>query len=58
MVYTPEFWMKASEVDGGVEVIIADKFLPGYQHVPRYIGGRYYGSDDGNGGLTSVAGAA
>ena len=58
MVYTPEFWMKTAEVDGGVEVVVADKFLPGYQHVPRYIGGRYHGSDDGNGGLTSVAGAA
>ena len=56
MVYTPEFWMKTSEVSGGIEVVIADKPLPGYIHCPRTIGGRYCASSDGNGGVTSVAG--
>lgn len=56
MVYTPEFWMNTEEKDNGWEVVIADKAIPGWIHVPRYIGGRYFACDDGNGGITSIAG--
>ena len=56
MVYTPEYWMHAEEVDGGIEFVIADGVLPGYIHVPEIIGGRYMASSDGNGGVTSIAG--
>lgn len=56
MVYTPEFWMQAKEVSGGIEVVVADKPVQEFIHVPRYIGGRYFASDDGSGGITSVAG--
>lgn len=55
MVYTPAFYMHTEETDEGVLVAIADGELEGWIKVPRYIGGRYTASDDGNGGLTSVA---
>lgn len=56
MVYTPGFWMHTEETDGGVIVAIADGEIEGWIKVPRYIGGRYHASDDGKGGITSVAG--
>ena len=56
MVYTPKFWMKTEEADDGVIVVIADKEIDGWIEVPRYIGGRYHASDDGDGSVTSVAG--
>lgn len=57
MVYTPEFWMHTEQTDDGVIVAVADQAVRGWIKVPRYIGGRYFASDDGNGSVTSVAGA-
>lgn len=56
-VYTPEFWARQEETDTGVTVIVADQELPGYIHFPFSIGGRYFACSDGNGGITSKAGA-
>lgn len=56
-VYTPEFWVRQEETSDGVIVVVADQELPGYVHFPFTIGGRYFGSSDGNGGMTSKAGA-
>ena len=56
-VYTPEFWARQEETDDGVTVIVADQELPGYIHFPFSIGGRYFACSDGNGGITSKAGA-
>lgn len=56
-VYTPEFWARQEETDAGVTVIVADQELPGYIHFPFSIGGRYFACSDGNGGITSKAGA-
>ncbi len=56
MVYTPEFWMMTQNTDDGIIVAIADKKVDGWIEVPRYIGGRYFASDDGDGSVTSVAG--
>lgn len=56
MVYTPEFWMHTEETNDGVIVAIADGEIDGWVHVERYIGGRYFASDDGDGSVTSVAG--
>lgn len=59
MVYTPEFWMKETPyggANGGREIIVADGALDGYTHVPAMVGGRWFGVDDGAGGLTSKPG--
>lgn len=56
-VYTPEFWVRQEETSECVEIIIADQELPGYIHIPATIGGRYFACSDGNGGITSRAGA-
>ena len=57
MVYTPEFWMHTEETEDGVVIAIADGEIEDWIHVERYIGGRYCASDDGDGSVTSVAGA-
>lgn len=57
MVYTPEYWMKTEETESGIEVVIADGEIQGYIHVPAIVGGRWWATDDGNGGVSCVAGA-
>ena len=54
MVYTPEFWATDYAVPGGHVFIVADGELPGYTYFEETIGARWFGSDDGSGGLTSV----
>lgn len=54
MVYTPEFWMHTEQTKDGVIVAVADKEIREWIKVPRYIGGRWFASDDGKGGVTSV----
>ncbi len=56
MVYTPEFWMKQWEDGGYVYIGVADGPIYGWQYVPEMVLGRYLASDDGNDGLTSLAG--
>ena len=57
MVYTPEFWAMAHS-DGAQDIFgVTDMPLPGWRHVPASIGGRYFGSQDGQGRMTSVANA-
>ena len=56
MVYTPGFWMHGEETNDGIVIAIADGEMEGWIQVPRYIGGRYFASDDGDGSVTSVAG--
>lgn len=56
MVYTPEFWGTSYSAPGGRIAVVADGALPGYTHFEETIGARWFGSDDGSGGLTSVPG--
>lgn len=57
MVYTPEFWAYGERGDDYDIYGVADLPVEGWTHVPFYIGARYHGSQDGSGGITSVAGA-
>jgi hypothetical protein len=54
-VYTPEFWGRIWEDETYVYVGVADGELPGWQFFERTIGGRYFGSKDTNGKMTSIA---
>ena len=54
-VYTPEFWGRIWEDETYVYAGVADGELPGWQFFERTIGGRYFGSKDANGKMTSIA---
>ena len=56
-VYTPEFWGRIWEDATYVYAGVADGPIPGWQHFEATIGGRYFGSLDGNGKITSIAGS-
>ncbi len=57
MVYTPAFWAMA-EREGDYDMFgIADGKIPGWVKISSTIGGRYFASGDGQGGMTSAAGA-
>lgn len=55
-VYTPEFWGRIWEDATYVYAGVADGAIPGWQHFEATIGGRYFGSLDGDAKMTSIAG--
>lgn len=56
-VYTPEFWGRTWQDATYVYAGVADGPIPGWQHFEATIGGRCFGSLDGNGKITSIAGS-
>lgn len=54
-VYTPGFWAKQWEDSTYVYIAVSDVARTGYQYFEPTIGGRYFGSLDGNGKITSIA---
>ncbi|MDD4280200.1 MAG: hypothetical protein PHX74_10760 [Candidatus Sumerlaeales bacterium] len=54
-VYTPEFWGRVWQDATYVYAGVADGPIPGWQYFEATIGGRYFGSLDWNGKITSIA---
>jgi len=56
-VYTPGFWWRQWQDASYWYVGVADGAIPGWIYSPPTVGGRYFGSKDGDGKMTSIAGA-
>jgi len=56
MVYTPVFWAYMERGEEADTYGVANMPVNGWTRMEASIGGRYFGSQDGQGGITSVAG--
>ncbi|MEG1891375.1 MAG: hypothetical protein RR301_08155, partial [Clostridia bacterium] len=56
-VYTPEFWAYWWQDNAYVYIGVADGEVPGWVRFHATIGGRYHGSQDASGNMTSIAGS-